>query len=113
MDEKLFAQLLESAKDAEEYRRQFLDEFGPDQINHWLTQNYRDADPARDFEEYRHQFLCEFTPDPRDKALHERLAQYYREAGTNRKAWSEFKDWCRARGYTVDDINRAKRNDHN
>lgn len=77
MDKKLFDQLLESVKDADEYRCQFL---------------------------------CEFGPDPRDKALHERLAQYYREADTNRKAWSEFRDWCRARGYNVDDINRAKRN---
>lgn len=71
------------------------------------------ANPIKDLENAdtdKRQFLCEWKPDPRDEALHERLAQYYRETDTNRNAWSEFRDWCFKRGYNRDDINRAKRN---
>ena len=68
----------------------------------------READPIKDLER---QFLCgEWKPDPRDEALHERLSQYYCEADTNRNAWSEFREWCRVMGYTVAEINAAKRN---
>jgi len=58
----------------------------------------------------------DFTPSQRDIDLYERLELYYRQTTDemdNRKAmsyWKEFKRWCADRGYTQEEINRAKRN---
>ena len=58
----------------------------------------------------------DFTPAQREIDLHERLELYYRQTPDemdNRTAmgyWKEFKRWCAERGYTQEEINRAKRN---
>jgi len=64
--------------------------------------------------EFKRKILGEFIPDNREKALHERLRDYYRttEKMDNHYAsnhWSLFKRWCDDRGYTREEINRAKR----
>ncbi|WP_345873145.1 hypothetical protein [Shewanella algae] len=63
--------------------------------------------------------LCgDFKPDQRWIDLVERLELYYRQTPDemdNRTAmgyWKEFKRWCAERGYTQDEINRAKGNAH-
>ncbi len=64
-----------------------------------------------DFGEYQQRF----EPDPRFQALCERLLQYYKATPdnmSNRDAlphWRAFRLWCRERGYTPEEINRAKR----
>lgn len=58
----------------------------------------------------------DFKPDKRYIDLHERLELYYRQTPDemdNRTAmtyWKEFKRWCAERGYTQEEINRAKSN---
>lgn len=60
-------------------------------------------------------YFCIWKLDPRDTAIQDRLQQYYDETPDhvcNREAWKrwvEFKRWCAERGYTREDINRAKR----
>jgi hypothetical protein len=62
------------------------------------------------------ELLGVYVPDPRLAALHERLSQYYRDTPdsmSNRVAmpyYREFKDWCRDCGYTLQEVNYAKRN---
>lgn len=69
------------------------------------------ANPIKDLENAdKRQFLCEWKLSPRDKALRERLAQYYREADINPKAWQQCFIVLRTMGYTVAEINAAKRN---
>lgn len=58
----------------------------------------------------------DFTPDQRVIDLHERLDLYYKQTPDemdNRTAmpyWKAFKKWCADRGYTQEEVNRAKRN---
>ena len=58
----------------------------------------------------------EFTLDQRDIDLYERLELYYQQTPvgmdnrTSYARWLEFKGWCVVRGYTQEEINRAKRN---
>ncbi len=58
----------------------------------------------------------DFTPGQREIDLYDRLELYYRQTPDemdNRTAmgyWKEFKRWCVERGYTQEEINRAKRN---
>ncbi len=66
-------------------------------------------------QEFRQQMIGDFTPDERETSLHEKLADYYRitENMNNhyaRNHWDLFNRWCSDRGYTREEINRAKRN---
>lgn len=64
-------------------------------------------------------FYGDFTPDPRDTALHNRMLKYYRDTPNgmdNKEAmvyWREFRQWCNDRGYTQEEIVKAKRDCHN
>jgi len=56
----------------------------------------------------------DFTPNQRSIVLHERLSRYYKQTDEvgDKKAqflYRGFKVWCKKRGYTQDDINKAKR----
>lgn len=57
-----------------------------------------------------------FAPNPRDIALRVRLEQYYSitpDSMPNQIAFEyylEFMRWCAKRGYTQDEINKARRN---
>lgn len=56
-----------------------------------------------------------FTPTQRDIDLHERYALYYGsapEVGSRREEaahYATFKRWCTTRGYTLEELRRAKR----
>lgn len=62
---------------------------------------------------FKQQYLGEWKVDERGNLLHKRLSEYYKtsEHMDNREAavnWREFKKWCYDKGYTVEEINRAK-----
>ncbi len=65
--------------------------------------------------EFERQIMGDFTPSQRDIDLHERLAQYYRDtprsmSNTESRPISKaFTKWRKERGYTNDDVNRAKK----
>jgi hypothetical protein len=67
-------------------------------------------------QEFESLYLGNFKPDQRYIDLYERLSLYYKQTPDqmdNRTAmgyWREFKRWCAERGYTQEEINRAKRN---
>jgi len=66
-------------------------------------------------EEFKRLYLGDFVPSKRDKALYDRLTQYYRDTPdsmSNKRAqsyWREFKSWCSERNYTTGEINAMKR----
>jgi hypothetical protein len=68
--------------------------------------------------EFNQQYLGSFTTDQRQIDLYERLKQYYNDTpdsmsnATAMPYFKDFKQWCRERGYTQDEINSAKRNLH-
>lgn len=65
--------------------------------------------------QWREQFLGDFKPDDRKNALVDRLEEYYKSTPSgmdNRNAmkyWKEFICWAGDRGYTQQEINKAKR----
>lgn len=65
--------------------------------------------------EFKRLYQGDFRPNNRETALHQRLEKYYRDipdSMPNKVAkgyWFEFKQWCRDRGYTQEEINQAKR----
>lgn len=69
-----------------------------------------------DHAEFKRQMLGDFTPDQRTIDLHERLQRYYRDTPDSmsnldaQPFYEDFKQWCAERGYTNDEIVRAKKN---
>ena len=61
------------------------------------------------------EWVGEFKPDQRFTDLCDRLALYYQQTPwemSNKTAYKylrEFKKWCKERGYTQEEINKAKR----
>jgi len=65
--------------------------------------------------EFDKQYNCTFTKCEKEKALEDRLMQYYRETESmdNKQAlrcWKSFKMWCKYRCFTAKEISRAKKN---
>ena len=66
-------------------------------------------------EEYRRLWLGEWVPDQRYIDLYKHLQQYYKDTPDSmdsrqaRPHWILFNKWCRDRGYTPEEINKAKR----
>lgn len=66
------------------------------------------------FVDWKAMHECEFKPDQREMALDAELEKYYKNTMDcdNRIAaghWKVFASWCSLGGYTVNEINRAKR----
>ncbi len=66
-------------------------------------------------EEFDKLFTCTFTISEDERALNDRLMQYYNESKdcSNQLAmhyWKDFKHWCNLRCITTKEINRAKKN---
>lgn len=66
-------------------------------------------------DEFDKLFLCDFTISEDERALYDRLMQYYDESKecSNQLAfsyWKNFKHWCDCRCITTKEINQAKKN---
>lgn len=65
--------------------------------------------------QFREMYLCHWTVSSREQLLQERLQQYYLETPDSmsnvnaRIKWKEFREWCQVMGYSVEEINKAKR----
>jgi hypothetical protein len=65
-------------------------------------------------QEFKRLYMGEFTPDQREIDLDAELEKYYTDTETcdNKTAarhWKIFTDWRNDRGYTQQEVNRAKK----
>ena len=83
-------------------------------INKWINDHALDSISVSD-DELKRTVLGVWTTNERQADLTDALTEYYKNSESvsnsdSMSMWKEFKHWANCSGYTVEEINKAKRN---